>query len=467
MAARLIIVSLLGLVAVGLGAAFYTTHAEAPAAAAPEPARVPVVVSKVTSEDVPIYLRGVGTTIAYNNVVARSQITGQLVNIAFKQGQTVHKGDLLAEIDPRPYQAQLDQMTANPRRRPGPTGERPIEPGPLYEIGSGNGWATPQLIETQKAQLAQLQAMVKSDDALIEGARVNLSYTRLTAPIDGVTGIRQIDVGNIIHPTDPNGLVDVTHIQPISVIFTLPETTFAEIQQQMAKGPLTVLAYSQDDKTELDQRHARADRQSNSARPRGRSVCAPNFPNLRRLLWPGELVNARPLLETRHNGLTIPPAAVQQGPQGSYVYVITPNDTAQLRPVTVAQNSDGADLVDSGLRANETVVVDGQYGLEPGSLVNVLHGKAAQEANLQSAGSKRSHEYLSPLYCATDCDRAADDWFAARRHRGLSPVAGGCAAEHQLSDDLDYRPDCRVRTRRPWRPRSRRHSSSSSHRSQA
>ena len=383
MAARLIIVSLLGLVAVGLGAAFYTTHAEAPAAAAPEPARVPVVVSKVTSEDVPIYLRGVGTTIAYNNVVARSQITGQLVNVAFKQGQTVHKGDLLAEIDPRPYQAQLDQMIANRDRDQAQLVNAQSNLDRYTKLGA-NGWATPQLIETQKAQLAQLQAMVKSDDALIEGARVNLSYTRLTAPIDGVTGIRQIDVGNIIHPTDPNGLVDVTQIQPISVIFTLPETTFAEIQQQMAKGPLTVLAYSQDDKTELD-RGTLELIDNQILQTTGTIRLRANFPNVRRLLWPGELVNARLLLETRHNGLTIPPGAVQQGPQGSYVYVIAPNDTAQLRPVTVAQNSDGADLIDSGLRANETVVVDGQYGLEPGSLVNVLHGKAAQEANLQSA----------------------------------------------------------------------------------
>ena len=383
MAARLIIVSLLGLVAVGLGAAFYTTHAEAPAAAAPEPARVPVVVSKVTSEDVPIYLRGVGTTIAYNNVVARSQITGQLVNVAFKQGQTVHKGDLLAEIDPRPYQAQLDQMTANRDRDQAQLVNAQSNLDRYTKLGA-NGWATPQLIETQKAQLAQLQAMVKSDDALIEAARVNLSYTRLTAPIDGVTGIRQIDVGNIIHPTDPNGLVDVTQIQPISVIFTLPETTFAEIQQQMAKGPLTVLAYSQDDKTELD-RGTLELIDNQILQTTGTIRLRANFPNVRRLLWPGELVNARLLLETRHNGLTIPPGAVQQGPQGSYVYVIAPNDTAQLRPVTVAQNSDGADLINSGLRANETVVVDGQYGLEPGSLVNVLHGKAAQEANLQSA----------------------------------------------------------------------------------
>ena len=385
MSRRLIFVSLFGLAAAGagLGAFLYATNTSAPAATAPEPVRVPVVTSTVTSGDVPIYLRGVGTVIAYNNVIVRSQITGQLVQISFQQGQTVHKGDLLAEIDPRPYQAQLDQMTANRDRDQAQLVNAQSNLGRYSKLGS-EGWATPQLVETQKAQLDQLQAMVKSDEALIEAARVNLSYTKLTAPIDGVTGIRQIDNGNIIHPTDPNGLVDLTQIQPISVIFTLPETTFAEIQAQMTKGPLKVLAYSQDDKTELDQGTLELiDNQI--LQTTGTIRLRANFPNTRRMLWPGELVNARLLLETRPNGLTIPPGAVQQGPNGSYVYVIAPNGTAQLRPVKVDQISDGAAVIDSGVQANESVVVDGQYGLQPGSLVNVLHGKAAEQANLQSS----------------------------------------------------------------------------------
>jgi multidrug efflux system membrane fusion protein len=385
MSRRLIIASVMGFVAagVGIGAVFYASSTEAPAAIAPAPVRVPVVTGTVQSKDVPIYLRGVGTVIAYNNVVARSQITGQLVEIAFKQGQTVHKGDLLAEIDPRPYQAQLDQMTANRDRDEAQLVNAQSNLDRYTKLGV-NGWATPQLIETQKAQLGQLQAMVKSDEALIEAAQVNLSYTKLTAPIEGVTGIRQIDNGNIIHPTDPNGLVDVTQIQPISVIFTLPETTFGQIQEQMAKGPLTVLAYSQDDKTELDSGALElVDNQI--LQTTGTIRLRANFPNARHMLWPGELVNARLLLETRPNGLTISPNAVQQGPNGSYVYVIAPDGKAQVRPVTVAQISDGEALIDKGLQANETVVVDGQYGLQPGSLVNVLHGKAAEEANLQSA----------------------------------------------------------------------------------
>jgi membrane fusion protein, multidrug efflux system len=378
----LVAVFILGLAAIG-AAVFYASGSEAPAAPAPEPHRVPVVTAPVQSKDVPIYLRGVGTVIAYNNVIVRSQITGQLVNIAFQQGQTVRKGDPLAEIDPRPYQAQVDQMEANRDRDQAQLVNAQSNLDRYTKLGA-NGWATPQLIETQKAQLGELQAMVKSDEALIEAAKVNLSYTKLTAPIDGVTGIRQIDNGNVIHPTDPNGLVDVTQIQPISVIFTLPETDFAEIQAQMAKGPLTVFAYSQDDKTELD-RGTLELIDNQILQTTGTIRLRANFPNAKRLLWPGELVNARLLLETRPNGLTIPPGAVQQGPNGSYVYAIGSDDRAQLRPVTVAQISDGAALINAGLSANETVVVGGQYGLQPGSLVNVLTGKAAQEANLQSA----------------------------------------------------------------------------------
>src|SRR3984957_5913339 len=187
---RLIIVSVFGLAAAaaGVGIAVDTGATQAPAAIALAPVRVPVVTGTVQSKDVPIYLRGVGTVIAYNNVVARSQITGQLVKIAFQQGQTVHEGDLLAEIDPRPYQAQLDQMTANRDRDEAQLVNAQSNLDRYTKLGV-NGWATPQLIETQKAQLGQLQAMVKSDEALIEAAKVNLSYTKLTAPIDGVTGI--------------------------------------------------------------------------------------------------------------------------------------------------------------------------------------------------------------------------------------------------------------------------------------
>jgi multidrug efflux system membrane fusion protein len=348
----------------------------------PQPA-VPVVAGTVISRDVPIYMRGVGTVIAYNNVIVRSQITGQITKIAFTQGQTVHQGDLLAEIDPRPFQAQLDQAIANRDRDKAQVGNAQANLDrytPLLQ----KGFATSQLVDTQKAQLAQLEAMVKSDEAVIENARINLGYTKLTAPIDGVTGIRQIDQGNIIHPTDPNGLVDVTQIQPISMIFTLPEIDFTQIQQQMAKGTLAVFAYSQDDKTMLDEgKLLLIDNQINQTT--GTIRLRADFPNEKRQLWPGELINGRLRVETRHDGLTVPASAVQQGPNGAYAYVIGSDNKVHLRPVTVAQISEGQALIDKGLTSNETVVVDGQYKLQEGTQVNVLHGQAAEEAAAQSA----------------------------------------------------------------------------------
>jgi membrane fusion protein, multidrug efflux system len=356
--------------------------AEAGQVAVPPPA-IPVVAGTVLQGDVPIYLRGVGTVIAYNNVIVRSQITGQIVKIAFNQGQAVHQGDLLAQIDPRPYQAQLDQATANRDRDQAQLINAQANLT-RYTSLQQKGYASTQLVETQNAQMAQLQAMVKSDEGVIEQARTNLSYTNLTAPIDGVSGIRQIDIGNIIHPTDPNGLVDVTQIQPISLIFSLPQTDFVEIQQQMAHGPLSVEAYSQDDKTKLDE--GKLDLIDNQiVQTTGTIRLRANFPNAKHMLWPGELIDARLLLETRHDGLTIPTSAVQQGPSGSFVWVIGPDESVQTRPVVVSQISEARALIDSGLQANEKIVVQGQYRLVAGAHVRELHGQEAEQADLQSS----------------------------------------------------------------------------------
>jgi membrane fusion protein, multidrug efflux system len=364
-------------------AAKHLTAATEPGQTAVRPPAVPVVSGTVHQGDVPIYLRGVGTVIAYNNVIVRSQITGQIVKIAFTQGQTVHQGDLLAEIDPRPYQAQLDQAMANRDRDQAQVLNAQAN-STRYTSLQQKGYASTQLVETQNAQLAQLQAMVKSDEGVIEQAQTNLSYTKLTAPIDSVTGIRQVDIGNIIHPTDPNGLVDLTQVQPISLIFSLPQTDFVEIQQQMAKGPLTVLAYSQDDKTRLDQ--GKLDLIDNQiVQTTGTIRLRASFPNAKRLLWPGELIDARLLLDTRHDGLTIPASAVQQGPNGSFVWVIGSDETVQTRPVTISQISEGQALVDSGLQANEKIVAQGQYRLVAGVRVQELQGQKAQQADLQSS----------------------------------------------------------------------------------
>jgi multidrug efflux system membrane fusion protein len=379
---------LVALVIAGLaaGGVILLTHGRArETSATPPPARlaVPVVAGTVSSGDVPIYLRGIGTVIAYNTVVVRSQIQGQITKITFTEGQTVKAGDALAEIDPRPYQAQLDQMMATRDR------DQAQLTNSLANLGRYNqllakGDATIQLADTQKAQVLQLQSAIKSDEALVAAARVQLEYTRLTSPIAGITGVRQIDVGNIIHPTDPNGLVVVTQIEPISVIFTLPETDLPEIQREMAKGPLTVLAYSHDDKIKLDEGKL-ALVNNEILQTTGTIQLKAEFPNTAHMLWPGELINARLLLETRHNGISIASSAVQQGPNGAYVYVIGPDRTVQMRPVTVAEISEGQALIDSGLKPYETVVLEGQYRLEPGSLIEELRGKAAESADLQSA----------------------------------------------------------------------------------
>src|SRR5258707_4972891 len=359
---------------------------EKAATASVAPSPVPVVAGVVRSHDVPLYLRGVGTVIAYNTDVVRSQITGELTQIAFTEGQTVKAGDLLAQIDPRPYQAQLDQVSANRTRDQAQLTNAIANLGRYTELLS-KGYAAPQLSDTQKAQVAQLHSAIKADDALIEQAEVQLGYTRLTSPIPGVTGVRQIEFGNIIHPTDPNGLVVVTQVEPISLIFTLPQAELPRIQMQMAKGPLTVIAYSQDDKIKLDEGKLLLVN-NQIAQTTGTIHLKATFPNAAHRLWPGQLVNARLLVDTRKDGLTIAAPAVQQGQTGSYVYVISPDGKAEVRPVTVAQISEGEALIDSGLKANETVVVDGQYRLRQDSPVRVLHGKAAREADLQSAVEK-------------------------------------------------------------------------------
>jgi multidrug efflux system membrane fusion protein len=372
------------------GGLAYLAHAglfgRAAAATAPAPPpSVPIVAATVVQHDVPIYLTGVGTVIAYNTDVVRAQIQGQIVSINFTEGQTVHAGDLLAQIDPRPYQALIDQYTGNLERDQAQLVNAQANLKRYTQLGD-KGWATPQLIETQQAQVGELQAAIKADQALIDAAKVQLSYARLTSPIDGVVGIRQIDVGNIISPSNTNGLVVVTQLHPISLIFTLPETSLPQIQQQQqkTKTPLKVLAYNQDNTIKLDE-GVLGLVNNEILQTTGSIQLKANFSNKSNLLWPGELVNARLLVDVRHNGLTVPASVVQQGAKGPYAYVVNPDSTVSIRAIKVAQISDGQALIESGLKANEQVVVDGQYKLQPGTHVTILHGKAAEEAAAQDA----------------------------------------------------------------------------------
>ena len=378
------LLAIIAVVAITAGGAFAlarTSVRHPPPPKPPDPPPVSVVAASVASRDVPIYLRGVGTVIPYNNVIVRSQITGQIVKISFVQGQTVKKGDVLAQIDPSPYQAQLDQAIANRDRDQAHLENARIDLNRYIDLAKQKSVAQ-QLADSQKAIVAQLVAMVKSDEAIIQSAKVNLGYTNLTSPIDGVTGIRQIDIGNIIHPTDVNGLVDVTQIEPISLIFTLPETDFARVQERMAQGPLTVFVDSQNGK-QLDQGTLNLiDNQI--IQTTGTIRLRAEFPNQKHLLWPGQLVNVRLLLDTQHDALTVNSSAVQQGPNGTYVYVVDNDKTVRMQPVRVGQIDSGQALIDEGLAADQEVVVAGQYRLVPGAHVIELRGKAAEQVQ-QSA----------------------------------------------------------------------------------
>src|SRR6266851_2381203 len=385
---KVVVPAVLLTAALAVGGLFYFMHIrplEKVAAAPAAPPAAPIVAGTVAQHDVPIYLSGVGTVIAYNTDIVRAQIQGQIISINFTEGQTVHAGDLLAQIDPRPYQALIEQYTGNLQRDQAQLKNAQANLTRYSQLGD-KGWATPQLVETQQAQVGELQAAIKADQALIDAAKVQLSYTRLTSPIDGVAGIRQIDVGNIISPSNTNGLVVVTQLHPISLIFTLPETSLPQIQQQQqkTKTPLPVLAYSQDDTILLDQGELGLVN-NEILQTTGSIQLKANFPNKAHKLWPGELINARLLLDTRHDGLTVPASVVQQGTKGPYAYVVNPDSTVAIRPIKVAQISDGQALIDSGLKANEQVVVDGQYKLQPGTHVTILHGQAAQEAAAQDA----------------------------------------------------------------------------------
>ena len=385
---KVVIPAVLLAVVLAAGALYFAHNqalekASAETPAAPPPA--PIVAGTVAQHDVPIYLTGVGTVIAYNTDVVRAQIQGQIISINFTEGQTVHAGDLLAQIDPRPYQALIDQYTGNLERDQAQFKNAQANLTRYTTLGQ-KGWATPQLLETQQAQVGELHAAIKADQALIDAAKVQLSYTRLTSPIDGVAGIRQIDVGNIISPSNTNGLVVVTQLHPISLIFTLPETNLPQIQQQQqnTKTPLAVLAYNQDNTIQLDQ-GVLGLVNNEILQTTGSIQLKANFDNKANRLWPGELVNARLLVETRHNGLTVPASVVQQGSKGPYAYVVNPDNTVAIRSIKVAQIADGQALIDSGLQANEQVVVDGQYKLQPGTHVTLLHGQAAQEQAAQDA----------------------------------------------------------------------------------
>ena len=430
--AILVVLVIAGLAAAGV---FLVMHGRASVTAAtppPAPPAVPVVAGTVSSGDVPIYLRGIGTVIAYNTDVVRSQIQGQLTKITFTEGQTVKSGDTLAEIDPRPYQAQLDQMTAT-RDRDQAQLTNSLADLDRYNQLLAKGDATIQLLDTQKAQVLQLQSAIKSDEALIEAAKVQLEYTKLTSPIAGVTGVRQVDIGNIIHPTDANGLVVVTQIEPISVIFTLPETNLPEIQQQMAKGPLTVLAYSHDDKIKLDEGKL-ALVNNEILQTTGTIQLKADFPNTAHVLWPGELINARLLLETRHNGISI----ALGGAAGAERRLclcrrVRPDGAYARRDRGRDQRGTGADRIQAS-NPTRPSCSRASTGSSQAAWSRSCTARRPRAPTCKAPSSRQSREPLGPLHPPAGRHGVAHGGPAVVRACRLPADAGLLAAQCQLPD---------------------------------
>jgi membrane fusion protein, multidrug efflux system len=350
---------------------------------------VPVVAGTVMQKDVPIYLDGLGTVQAFYTVTVHVRVDGELKKVAFVEGQDVHTGDLLAQIDPDPYQAALEQAKAKKGQDLAQLANANLDMKREVDLYAAKV-DSQQVYDTQKALVDQLVAAVAADQAAIDSAQVNLNYTKITSPIDGRTGIRQVDVGNIVHAVDTGGLVVLTQLKPISVIFTLPEQELVEIHKEMAAtgSELKVLAVDRDNSTVLGAGIlAVIDNQIDTTT--GTIKLKANFPNEQLLLWPGQFVNARLLLATRKGGLVVPAAAIQRGPDGAFVFVITKGGkggagkngsqeilSVKIQPVTVApQIEAGEALIESGLNVGDRIVVDGQYKLQDGSQIKIASAK--------------------------------------------------------------------------------------------
>jgi multidrug efflux system membrane fusion protein len=333
------------------------------------PMSVPVTTVQAKAQDVPIIVRGLGTVTAFNSVALTSRVEGNITQVNFKEGQYVHAGDLLIQLDPRPYQAALDQAKANLLRDQAALANAKIDLARYTELLKQH-YAPEQQVATQQTTVSQDEAVLQGDGAAIQAAQLNVDYTSLRSPIDGVTGIRHIDIGNLIQANSERNLVTITQIEPIYVIFTLPEDDIDRIRQAMAKGPLNVQAYASDEQRRISEGELKLiDNTVNQTT--GTVQLKAEFANTDGALWPGQFVNAHVVLRTVHDGVTIPSAAVQTGPQGSFTYVINDKSQALIRPITVLQTDSNTALIGSGLKAGEQVVTAGQFRLQPGATVTV------------------------------------------------------------------------------------------------
>ncbi len=339
------------------------------AATAREPAAVPVNTALAERTNVPVYLEGLGTVQAFYTVKVTAQVNGELQRVAFKEGEHVKKGQLLAEIDPRPYRAALDLAIAT-RAKDRAQLIDARQDLVRYEALAPQRLASKQTLDTQHALVAELKAQVAADTASIESARTELSFTQIRSPIDGVTGIRSVDPGNILHSTDTTGIVVLTQLEPIAAIFTLPESDLAAVAGAMSRGPVQALALSQDGKTPLDL-GALSVIDNQIDQTTGTLRVKATFPNSHHTLWPGEFVNVRLLAERERGVVVVPTTAVETGPNGPFVYVVAANSTAEPKRVTLGEQSGNLTVIASGLTAGEHVVTSNQFRLYAGARVSV------------------------------------------------------------------------------------------------
>ncbi|MGB7280682.1 MAG: MdtA/MuxA family multidrug efflux RND transporter periplasmic adaptor subunit [Candidatus Acidiferrum sp.] len=352
---------------------------------------VPVVVATAEKGDLPVYLIGLGTVTAYNTVTVRSRVDGAIVKVNFTEGQFVHQGDALIEIDPRPYQVMLEQAEGQLAKDQAELHDMQVD-FERYQLLYSEGVIPKQQVDTQQAQVGQYLGAIKADQAAIDNAKLQIVYSHITAPISGRVGLRLVDMGNIVHATDTTGLLVITQLQPISVIFTLPQD---QLQQVLVKlrggGQLPVEAYDRDDTTKIaDGRLATIDNQIDPTT--GTYKLKSIFSNENNALFPNQFVNVHMLVDIKHNLVIVPAAAIQRGPQGTYVYVISDGDTAHIHPVTVAQTTGNNIGVSSGLQGGDVVVIDGADKLQDGSKVITT---TAPASTTQGAAAKASAQTAS------------------------------------------------------------------------
>jgi len=358
---------------------------------------VSVATSPVVKQDVPVYLTGLGSVTAFNTANIKSRVDGQIMEVNFKEGQTVKKDEMLILIDPRPYQAALDQMQAQLFRDQAQLRDAKLNLD-RYTTLIPSGSIAQQQVDTQKALVDQLDGTVRTDQAQIETAKLNIVYCHIAAPFDGRVGLRQVDPGNIIHAADTNPMLILTQLQPIAVIFTLPEDVLPSVSKHMQNTTLEVDAFNRDDQTKLATgKLLTIDNQIDQTT--GTAKLKAVFDNKDNQLWPNQFVNTNLLLETRKNITVLPTAAILRGPQGTFVYFVKPDKTVEARNVTISLTQGNTTAVSAGLNPGDTVVTDGQDKLQTGSKIEPRNPAPASTSGGNSgnsgAGSSNSNASAS------------------------------------------------------------------------